>query len=115
MTLSEFEIKRYELAMDKFLVKRRPHPSVRGKCDLGCRLEEQTVEIFEIRPQWDKPEIIHEHPFAKAIYVKSKKLWEIYWMRSNLKWQRYESNEVAKTIEDVFAIIDCDEYGAFFG
>lgn len=115
MVLSEFEIKRYELAKKKFLAQRRPHPDVRAKCDLGCRLDEQTVEVFEIRPQWDNPEIIHEQPFAKATYIKSEKVWKIYWMRSNLKWQIYAPDRTVRTIEDVFSVIDCDEYGAFFG
>ena len=115
MVLSEFEVKRYELAKKKFLAKRRPHPDVRGKCDLDCRLDNQTVEVFEIRPQWNSPEIIHEHSFAKATYSKSEKVWKIYWMRSNLKWQIYEPNEIVRTIEDAFMAIDCDENGVFFG
>jgi hypothetical protein len=113
--LSEFEIKRYKFAKDKFLAKRRPHPTVRAKCDLGCRLEKETVEIFEIRPQWDDPATIQEYSIAKATYIKSQKVWEIYWMQGNLKWKKYEVNDIAKTIEDAFTIIDCDEYGVFFG
>ncbi len=115
MALSEFEVKRYEIAKQKFLIKRRPPADIRDKYDLNCRLDAQTVEVFEIRPQWDNPEVKLEHPFAKATFVKSQKIWKIYWLKSNNKWQCYLPNETVKTIEDVFSAIDCDEFGRFFG
>jgi hypothetical protein len=115
MSLSEFEVKRYEMAKKKFLIKRRPHPSVRDKCDLDCRLDNHSVEIFELRSQWNAPEIINEYPFAKATYTASQKEWNIYWMGSNRKWRSYQPDATAKTIEDVFSVIDCDENGLFFG
>ncbi|WP_435236287.1 DUF3024 domain-containing protein [Psychromonas sp. PT13] len=115
MPLSEFEIKRYEIAKKKFLLKRRPHPSVRDKCDLDCRLSNQTVEVFEQRPQWNNTDVFNEYPLAKMTYVKTKKEWEIFYMSSNLTWKSYRLHKSAKTIEEVFVIIDCDETGIFFG
>ena len=115
MTLSEFEIKRYEIAKKDFLIKRRPHPSVRDKCDLDCSLNNQSVEIFELRPQWNNPEKINEYPLAKTTYSLNKREWEIFYMSSNLQWKIYRMHKSAKTIEDVFSIIDCDETGIFFG
>lgn len=115
MPLSEFEIKRYEIAKKNFLLKRRPHPSVRDKCDLNCRLNNQSVEIFELRPQWNNPETINEYPLAKMTYSLDKKEWKIFSLSSNLKWKSYQRQKSAKTIEDVFSIIDYDETGIFFG
>lgn len=115
MTLSEFEIKRCEKAFKDFMEKRRPLPETREKLDYGWKLEGQSIEIFEIRPQWNNPEIIEHHSFAKATYINSMKIWEIYWMRGNLKWEKNKPNETAKTIEDVLEIIDVDEFGRFFG
>jgi len=115
MPLSEFEIKRYEIAKKDFLIKRRPHPSVRDKCDLDCSLNNQSVEIFELRPQWNNPEKINEYPLAKTTYSLNKREWEIFYMSSNLQWKIYRMHKSAKTIEDVFSIIDCDETGIFFG
>ena len=53
--------------------------------------------------------------FAKATYVKSKKIWKIYWQRADLKWHGYEPNPEVKQIEDFLSVVDQDEYGCFFG
>ena len=115
MPLSEFEIKRYEIAKKKFLLKRRPPLSVRNKCDLDCRLNDKTVEVFERRPQWNNVEVINEYPLAKMTYTITKKEWKIFYMSSNLTWKSYQLHKSTKTIEEAFVIIDCDETGIFFG
>ena len=53
---------------------------------LYCLLPGQSIELFEIRPQWDKPKIKQEYPFAKATFVRAKGRWKIYWKRADLKW-----------------------------
>lgn len=115
MALSEFEIKKYEKAKAEFMAKRRPNPAIRDKLDLDTRLVERSMEVFEIRPQWDNPSVKQELPVAKATYVSSQKYWKIYWMDSKLKWREYGPDKKATTIEEVFNIIDIDETGAFFG
>ncbi|MBT4971396.1 MAG: DUF3024 domain-containing protein, partial [Thiotrichales bacterium] len=45
--------------------------------------------MFEIRPQYSKPNVKIEISVAKATYVKSREVWSIYWMMSDLKWHRY--------------------------
>ena len=60
--------------MDVFLAKRRPPPHIRPDLDISYRLSDQSVEILEIRPQWNDRTIIREHPIAKATYVKTQKL-----------------------------------------
>jgi hypothetical protein len=74
MTLSEIETKKVEKAMAAFIEIRRHPISIRSKLDLGYRISGQSVELLEIRPQWDKPEIILEHDFAKSTYVRAKHL-----------------------------------------
>lgn len=76
---ADLDRKRIENAMAAFLAKRRPPPHIRPQVDLGYRLIEQSVEIFEVRPQWDNPSIIREHPFAKATYVRTQNLWKVFW------------------------------------
>ncbi|VAX28408.1 hypothetical protein MNBD_NITROSPIRAE01-583 [hydrothermal vent metagenome] len=90
MTLSELEIKRHEKAIAKFMLKHRPPAHIRSELDLGSRIENQSVEIFEIRPQWDNPSNKIELPVAKATYVKTQKYWKVYWQRADLKWHLYE-------------------------
>ena len=46
MAISEFEIKRCEKELDKFLTKTRPPAHMRDQLDLGYRIDNQSVEIF---------------------------------------------------------------------
>jgi len=68
MAISEFEVKRWEKAIGLFMAKRRPPVHIRDKLDLGYRIENQSVEIFEIRPRWDRPSEKMESPVARATY-----------------------------------------------
>ena len=52
MALSEFEQKRCERLVGAFIESRRPPAHIRPQLDLGFRVAEQSVEIFEVRPKW---------------------------------------------------------------
>lgn len=115
MAFSEFEKKRYEKVVGQFIEKHRPPPQIRNELDLGFRIQEQSVEIFEIRPDWQDPHSKMESPVAKATYVKAQKCWKIYWQRADLKWHRYDPYPEAKALEDFLANVEKDEYACFFG
>lgn len=115
MTLSEFELKRYEKAIKGFIEKNRPPPHIRNELDLGYRQKGQSVEIFEIRPFWGNPQEKIEVSVAKATYVKTQGVWKIYWKRADLKWHAYEPHPRAKTIEEFLEVVESDEYACFFG
>ena len=44
--------------MHSFIEDLRPPEHIRPQLDLGYRIENQDVFLFEIRPKWDKPEKI---------------------------------------------------------
>jgi len=115
MAISEFETKRCEKAKEKFMAKRRPPAHIRSKLDLGFRIENLSVEIFEVRPRWDKPSEKTESPVAKATYVKNQKLWEVYWQRADLKWHAYTPAPTVRMLEEFLEIVDKDQYACFFG
>ena len=115
MAFSEFEIKRYEKALKTFLEKRRPPPHMRSQLDLGYRIEGQSIELFEIRSRWDQPDIILEQPFAKATYVKSRKVWRNYWQRADMKWHAYEPLPETDSLDTFLDAVDEDAHGCFFG
>jgi spore coat polysaccharide biosynthesis protein SpsF (cytidylyltransferase family) len=115
MALSEFEIKRIEKVVGAYIEKHRPPVHIRNELDLSFRVEGQNVEIFEIRPSWQNPDAKLESEVAKATYVKSKKIWKVYWMRADLKWHRYDPAPEVKSIEDFIKVVEQDEYGCFFG
>jgi hypothetical protein len=115
MAFNDLDRKRIEMAMTKFMTKRRPPPHIRPELDIGYQLINQSIEIFEIRPQWDNRSIIHWYPFAKATYVRTQNLWKVFWKRADLKWHSYEPASTVKSIDEFLAVVDADPYGCFFG
>lgn len=115
MALSEFETKKIEKEVSAFIEKRRPPPHIRNEVDLGYRIEGQSVEIFEIRPHWRHTGEKIEEPVAKATYVKTQKVWKVYWQRADLKWHRYDPAPEVETLQDFLGLVDHDEYACFFG
>ena len=115
MALTEIDIKRCEKIVGAFVERRRPPRHLRAKVDLAFRIRGQSVELFEIRPAWNDATRILEHPFAKATYDRSKRIWKIYWRRADLKWHGYEPVPEVESLEQFVAVVDADAYGCFFG
>ena len=115
MSFTEKQIKEIKQAAAKFMYYMRPEEKIRSQLDLGYRIEGQSVFIFEIRPQWDKPEIIRHYDVAKSTYVKIKDHWKIFWLRANLKWDAYPPLPVVKHISQFFDEVQADPAHCFFG
>jgi len=115
MAISEFEVKRCEREIGKFLAIRRPPPYARGQYDFGYRIENQSVELFEIRPQWRNPSSTIEFLFAKATYVKKEKYWKVFWRRQDLKWHSYTPEPNVRHFERFLTIVNEDINACFFG
>ncbi len=115
MALSEFEAKKIEKEVGAFVEKRRPPPHIRPELDLGFRVKGQSVEIFEIRPLWNNPKERIEEPVAKATYVKTQRVWKVYWQRADLKWHRYDPDPEVDTLSEFLDLVDRDECACFFG
>ena len=115
MAVSEFEIKRIAKVMEGYLERTRPPIHIRNELDSAYRIENQSVELFEVRPAFQKPSQKIEHAIAKATFVKRAKEWRLYWMRADLKWHRYEPVPEVDSLEEFLQIIEEDAYGCFYG
>lgn len=115
MALSEFEIKKVTKAAEAFLTIKRPPPHVRNQLDIGYRIDDQSVVIVEIRPDWRNETVIREHSIAKATYVKTQGMWNIYWLRADLKWHSYEPAAAVKSIGEFFDEVVDDPHACFWG
>ena len=115
MAFNNEQIEEIKKAAAKYMYYNRPPLEIRDKLDLGYRIKEQSVYLFEIRPGWNKPEEKIEPMIAKATYIKSKDHWKIYWMRGNLKWYPYDPDLYVKSISDFFDIVEADKHHCFFG
>ena len=115
MALTEIELQRSERDLARFLERRRPPPHIRPELDIGYRITGQSVEIFEIRPDWRDRKIRRETPVAKATYIRSKDRWRIYWMRGDLKWHGYKPTLEVRDLAEFLAVVHEDQYCCFFG
>ena len=115
MALTELERKRCERALERFLERRRPPPHIRPDLDIGYRVSGPSVQVHEIRPDWQDPQIRMEHPVAKATFVRSKNRWRVFCMKSDLKWHAYEPSPEVQSLEAFLNVVDRDDYRCFFG
>lgn len=100
----------------------RPPVEVRDRVDIVYTYEKQELILIEVRPRWEyvMGKIDHlpgkvETPFAKAHYVQSQHVWNLYWMRESGKWEQYQPHPQANSIDEFFQIVDEDAYGCFKG
>lgn len=115
MAVSDFEQQQWKRYLEEFLGRRRPPVHLRSKVDLGYRIEKQSVEIFEIRPNIDDPCKFHEVPVAKTRYFKSREEWRICWMRAEGKWHICDPVPDVGTLNDFSYLVEEDEYSFFYG
>lgn len=115
MALSEFETRRVEKLASDYTEANRPPVHIRDQLDLGFRVSDQSLELFEIRPRYDDPSQKIEESVAKTTYVKKSRTWKVYWKRADLKWHGYEPVPEVGTLEEFFAVVEEDQYGCFKG
>ena len=101
--------------MESFILRNRPPVELRDKVDLGYSNQKNVIEIFEIRPIWSMPSETQQLPFAKIKYIKSRKIWKLYWMRASGKWQSYGPSPEYSNLEEALDEIDKDPFGCFKG
>lgn len=115
MALSEFERHKVEVEVGRFIENHRPPENIRDQLDIGFRVENQSVFLFEIRPRWDKPEEKMEFPVAKATYSKVQQVWKIFWMQADLKWHRYVPEPTVDQLSEFLVLVDEDNHACFSG
>lgn len=73
-----------------FIEEQRPTAHLRAKVHLAFRLTGQSVEIFQVRPKFERPGRTTEDAVAKATHSKANGRWKVFWQRADLKWHRYD-------------------------
>ncbi|ANQ51699.1 DUF3024 domain-containing protein [Flammeovirga sp. MY04] len=104
-----------EKKISDFVESIRPPHEVRNQVDIGYIFEKNVLEVFERRPRWDNENEFIENSVVRSRFIKSRDLWKIYWKRASGKWESYEPCPEVNTIEEVFKILNEDDYGCFFG
>jgi hypothetical protein len=115
MAFTELELARCERELEGFMKRRRPPPHIRDQLDHGYRNTGQSVELFDIRPDWQDKSQKRETPFAKATFVRAQNTWRIYWRRRDLKWHGYEPQREVNSLARFLEVVHKDEFSCFFG
>lgn len=115
MSLSLFNTIDIIEIMENAMERMRPPEDIRDKLDLGYKIDNQSIILFEIRPKYTDPTIKMEFDFAKATFVKSTNNWRIYWMRGNLKWSQYDPEPASNDLHGFLKIVNEDKHNCFFG
>jgi hypothetical protein len=115
MAFTDIEEEKYKKLLTDFIESRRPPVEIRDKVDLGFRIKDYSVEIFEIRSHWQNPEIKIEEAVAKTTFVRSRDIWKVFWMRSDLKWHVYQPKPEVRTLTKFLDLVNEDTCGCFWG
>jgi hypothetical protein len=115
MALSEAQILECLQVTGAFISKRRPPPELRDKVDIRAHIKKSEVTLVSVHPAYDDETRKVQHPFAKARWVGTQKVWRLYWMRADLRWHAYQPLPEARRLESLLAEVDRDPHCCFFG
>lgn len=115
MAVSNLQMLTIIETMEAFLDRKRPPEHIRPQLDINYKIEDQSVIINEIRPQWNNTAIIREHGVAKATFIKSKNQWKVFWLRADLKWYPYDPKPLVKALSDFTRLVEEDKHHCFWG
>jgi hypothetical protein len=105
-----------ESTIKKYVESLRPEDiEIRKQLDIGYSYDGKIALLFEIRPYWDDPKEIQQIEFAKIRYYKSRKVWNLYWMRASGKWELYHPFPESTYLDKILSIIKEDKNACFFG
>jgi hypothetical protein len=104
-----------EKTLEQHLQKIRPPEDIRDQLDVGYDFDRQAIMLVEIRPKWDDPERIMHHPYAKIRYIKSQKLFKLYWLRASGKWELYEPFPESSHLQELLDVVAEDRHYCFKG
>lgn len=107
--INESTIKKYVESL------RSEEPKIREQLDFGYSYDQKVVILYEIRPIWNNPNQTQNIEFAKIRFYKSRKEWNLYWMRASGKWELYEPFPKSTHLEKIVEVIKEDKHGCFFG
>ena len=115
MAFTELEEKEIKREIERFLEAIRLPLEQREQLDFKVLIDNQSILIYEVRPNWRDKSKLQESEVAKATFVRSQKIWKIFWMRADLKWHRYPPMPQVTSLAEVFETVKEDECCCFFG
>ncbi|MDQ6993248.1 MAG: DUF3024 domain-containing protein [Mariprofundus sp.] len=114
MAFNELDLQRIKKHVGGFCEKRSA-PHLSNELRLDYEIENQAVTIFEVRPHWRETELLTQTEIARISFVRSKRVWKLYWLRGDMKWYSYEPLPSSTDLQNLVTEIDKDPMHCFFG
>lgn len=116
MPFTETEIADHTaLIEERFWSRRRPPLHLRDKIREGQQFSGLEIELFFVRPAYQRPGEFSEESIVKLRYVRRHERWHIYWKRADGKWHSYQPCPEVDSLEEALRIVDEDAHCCFFG
>jgi|ERR1035437_6835071 hypothetical protein len=115
MSITAFQTLNIIEVMENFIDKKRPPENIRHQVDLAYKIENQSVLIYELRPVWNNPKKMQECNIAKAVFLKNKNHWKVFWQHADLKWHSYTPKPTVKTLTEFIKLVEDDKHNCFWG
>ena len=100
---------------DLFWSRRRPPVHLRDQVREGQRLTDRTIELFIVRPVFNRPEDQIEESIARIQHMPRLQVWRIFWKRADGNWHRYQPGFEVPSLAEALEVIDADANACFFG
>lgn len=102
MAFSNQEFYSVEKEVEAFVESIRPSARNRSEFDIYYQINDQTIEIGEVRSVWqNQPDETFEVPSVKIIYIRNRQVWKILWMRKTFKCEAtfYSLNDALDVVK----------------
>lgn len=110
------EIAAHAVTIEKvFWSRRRPKLNLRAEIREGQHFDRQSIVLFYARPSFLDRRKWTNHEIAKVTYVRTQRVWRLFWMRADMKWHGYPYYPETETLAEALRVIDRDAYCCFFG
>ena len=116
MPFTDIEIAEHmKVLEDSFWSRRRPPLHLRDQVREGQRITDHSIELFIVRPAFNRPGEHMEEAIAKVQYVRGPGVWCIFWKRADGKWLGYHPCPETTSLAAALRVIDEDANCCFFG
>lgn len=94
---------------------RRPPLHLRDKVREGQRFTDRTIELFIVRPVFNRPDEHTQESIARIQHLRRLQCWRIFCKRADGHWHRYQPCYEVESLAEALRVIDEDANGCFFG
>jgi hypothetical protein len=115
MAFTKEQLEQVTELMERYVEDNRPPMNSRHQVDLCWRHERQSIVVYEKRNYSNNPDEAIAADVAKATWIQQGKEWQIYWRRSNGKWERYKPLETVVNLQRFIIELQKDPVNCFWG